>query len=105
MRTLFAQTIPGLASLHPVVQSAKIHKEIVSIHPFSDGNGRVARLAMNTILSRHGYMPVQIFPVIRQEYIDLLRHAQIKGDDSGFIELILQQEIESHKEILRIVTA
>jgi Fic family protein len=104
MRTLFAQTIPGLASLHPVVQSAKIHKEIVAIHPFSDGNGRVARLAMNTMLIQHGYMPVRIYPVIRQKYIDSLRHAQTRGNDAAFIELILQQEIESHKEILRIIT-
>jgi Fic family protein len=103
MRILFEQTIPGLASLHPVVQSAKIHKEIVAIHPFSDGNGRVARLAMNTILVQHGYMPVQIYPVIRREYIDSLRYAQTQGDDADFIELVLQQEIESQKEILRIV--
>ena len=103
MRTLFEQTMPGLTSLHPVVQSARIHKEIVTIHPFSDGNGRVARLAMNTVLIQHGYMPVQIYPVIRQEYIDSLRYAQTQGDDSDFIELILQQEIESQKEILRII--
>lgn len=103
MRTLFTQTLPGLALLHPVVRSAKIHKEIVTIHPFSDGNGRVARLAMNTLLIQNGYMPVQIYPVIRREYIDSLRYAQIHGDDSGFMDLILQQEIESQKEILRII--
>lgn len=103
MQTLFAQTMPGFASLHPVVQSAKIHKEIVTVHPFSDGNGRVARLAMNTLLIQYGYMPVQIYPVIRQDYIDSLRCAQTQGDDSDFIELILQQEIESQKEILRII--
>jgi Fic family protein len=103
MRILFEQTIQGLASLHPVVQSAKIHKEIVTIHPFSDGNGRVARLAMNTTLIQHGYMPVQIYPVIRQEYIDSLRRAQTQDDDSDFIELVLQQEIESQKEILRVI--
>ena len=95
--------MPGFASLHPVVQSAKIHKEIVTVHPFSDGNGRVARLAMNTLLIQHGYIPVQIYPVIRQDYIDSLRCAQTQGDDSDFIELILQQEIESQKEILRII--
>ncbi|MDR2669750.1 MAG: Fic family protein [Desulfovibrio sp.] len=103
MRTLFERTIPGFVSLHPVLQSAKIHKEIVTIHPFSDGNGRAARLAMNTVLIQHGYMPVQIAPVIRQEYIDSLRRAQIQGDDADFIGLILRQEIESQKEILRLI--
>lgn len=103
MRTLFSETVPGMASLHPVLLSAKLHRELVTIHPFSDGNGRVARLAMNTILIQHGYMPVQIYPVIRQAYIDSLRQAQVHGDDADFIELILQQEIESQKEILRLV--
>lgn len=103
MRTLFEKTIPGLSLLHPVIQAAQIHKELVTIHPFSDGNGRVARLAMNTLLIQQGYMPVQIYPVTRQEYIDSLRQAQVHGDDADFIELILQQEIESQKEILRIL--
>jgi Fic family protein len=103
MRTLFEQTVPGLVSLHPVVQSAKIHKEIATIHPFSDGNGRAARLAMNTLLIQYGYMPVQIAPAIRQDYIDSLRRAQTRNDDADFIGLILRQEIESQKEILRII--
>ena len=102
MRDLFEKTIPALAKLHPAIQAAKVHKELVTIHPFSDGNGRIARLAMNTVLIQHGFLPVQIHPVIRQEYIDSLRHAQMSGEDNEFIELILQQEIESQKEILRI---
>ncbi len=104
MSTLFEKTMPELASWHPVIQAAKLHKEIVTIHPFSDGNGRVARLAMNTVLIQNSYMPVQIYPVIRQEYIDSLRHAQTQDDDADFIGLILQQEIESQKEILRILS-
>lgn len=104
MRALFEKTMPELAALHPGIQAAKLHKEIVTIHPFSDGNGRVARLAMNTVLIQHGYLPVQIYPVIRQEYIDSLRHAQTHSDDADFIQLILQQEIESQKEVLRIIS-
>lgn len=102
MRDMFAKTIPELAKVHPVIQAAKIHKELVTIHPFSDGNGRISRLVMNAVLIQNGFLPVQIHPVIRQEYIDSLRYAQIMHDDSEFVELILQQEIESQKEILRI---
>lgn len=103
MQALFKQTMPSLATLHPVVQAAKLHREFVSIHPFSDGNGRVGRLAMNTLLIQHHYMPVQIYPVIRQEYIDALRKAQTQDADADFVELILQQEIEAQKEILRML--
>ena len=102
MRDLFDKTMPLLAALHPVEQSARLHEELVTIHPFSDGNGRIARLAMNTVLIQNGFLPVQIHPVIRQQYIDSLRDAQTSGNNAEFIELILQQEIESQKEILRI---
>lgn len=105
MRDLFEKTMPELTALHPVIQAAKIHEKLVTIHPFSDGNGRIARLAMNAILIQHGFLPVQIHPVIRQEYIDSLRLAQISGDDADFNNLILQQEIESQAEILRIFEA
>ena len=102
MRDLFGKTLPELADLHPVLRAAKMHEKLVTIHPFSDGNGRIARLAMNTILIQRGFLPVQIHPVIRQKYIDALRHAQMNNDDGEFVELILQQEIESQKEVLRI---
>ncbi|MDL2290565.1 Fic family protein [Desulfovibrio sp. OttesenSCG-928-F20] len=109
MRDLFDKTMPQLAAqhlpLHPVIQSARLHEELVAIHPFSDGNGRIARLAMNTVLIQNGFLPVQIYPVIRQQYIDSLREAQTSGSDTEFIELILRQEIESQKEILRIFEA
>lgn len=102
MRDLFEKTMPRLAKQHPVAQSARLHEELVTIHPFSDGNGRIARLAMNAILIQSGFLPVQIHPVSRQLYIDSLRETQLSGNNDAFIELILQQEIESQKEILRI---
>lgn len=41
--------------LHPVVRAAEAHERLVTIHPFIDGNGRTARLAMNLILLANGY--------------------------------------------------
>ncbi|MDR1686466.1 MAG: Fic family protein [Desulfovibrio sp.] len=102
MQEMFADTIPQMANLHPVVQAAKIHACLVAIHPFGDGNGRTARLAMNTLLIQNGFLPVQIQPVIRKQYIEALEAAH-SGDSDEFLELILQQEIESQKEILRLV--
>lgn len=46
--------------MHPVALAAWVHCEIGRIHPFSDGNGRLARLLMNAILVRGGYKPVII---------------------------------------------
>ena len=43
------------AGEHPVIVAATLHCQFVRIHPFDDGNGRMARLLMNLILIRHGY--------------------------------------------------
>ena len=45
---------------HPVIAAAKFHKELVFIHPFSDGNGRIARLAMNCLLIQSNLLPISI---------------------------------------------
>ena len=48
---------------------ARIHYDFVKIHPFTDGNGRLARLLMNIYLIHAGYLPI-IFPIVtRLEYI------------------------------------
>lgn len=47
---------------HPVMFAAQLHKRFAFICPFKDGNGRIARLTMNTILIQDGYLPVVIPP-------------------------------------------
>jgi Fic family protein len=44
-------------TLHPAAFAAKLHHDFVLIHPFDDGNGRVARLLVNYVLMRSGYLP------------------------------------------------
>lgn len=42
-------------SVHPIIKAAILHLEFVSIHPFTDGNGRVARLLTQLLLYREGW--------------------------------------------------
>ncbi|WP_235426872.1 Fic family protein [Enterococcus cecorum] len=42
-------------SLHPVEYAALLHQKFVSIHPFTDGNGRTARLLMEFALTSNGF--------------------------------------------------
>ena len=86
---------------HPVEFAAVLHKKFVFIHPFKDGNGRVARLLMNTALIQDGYLPALIPPILRSEYISLLERAHI--NDSPFISFIIERELESQKDFLRLL--
>ena len=87
--------------LHPVEFAAKAHKEFVFIHPFVDGNGRVARLLMNLCLLRQGYTMAIIPPVLRGDYIALLEKAHV--DDSGFVDFIAERVAETQKDLLRLL--
>jgi len=85
---------------HPVEFSALAHKELVFVHPFIDGNGRVARLLMNLILLQEGYSITIIPPILRKDYIQTLEKAH--SDDRDFIELIARMVRETQKDFLRL---
>ncbi len=70
--------------LHPVELASEIHHRLVAIHPFADGNGRVARLVMNLILMQADYVPAIIRDEDREEYYTALEAA-----DEGNIEPLL----------------
>lgn len=86
---------------HPAEFAAQLHKRFVFIHPFKDGNGRIARLIMNTALIQDGYLLAMIPPVLRHEYIELLEKAH--RDDKPFEQFIAERVIESQKEIMRLL--
>lgn len=88
-------------SFHPVVAAAKFHKELVFIHPFTDGNGRISRLSMNCLLIQRSFLPISIPPVLRSEYISALEKAHT--NDSKFIKLIARCELETQKDFCRMI--
>lgn len=87
--------------LHPIQQAALLHQKFVFIHPFVDGNGRVGRLLMNILLIQNGWLPVIIPPIRRADYIRLLEKAHT--DIQPFIEFIGEMEIESQKDMIRLL--
>ncbi|MDD5723789.1 MAG: Fic family protein [Syntrophales bacterium] len=87
---------------HPVEFAAIIHKDLVTIHPFIDGNGRGARLLMNLVLLQSGYPLAIIPPVLRRDYLDTLDRTH-KGDNEPFINFIAGVCYESAKEYLRLL--
>jgi Fic family protein len=102
--SLMEDLIPKMDELrkkkHPVEAAALFHKEFVFIHPFTDGNGRVARLLMNLIFLQEDFNIAIIPPVVRREYIDSLEKAHI--DDRDFIYFIARMVRETQKDYLRL---
>ncbi len=64
--------------LNPVELAALFHYRFIRIHPFEDGNGRVARLLMNYILLRHGYPMIIIKSNDKNAYLDTLNLADVE---------------------------
>ena len=75
--------------LHPIRKTAFIHHELVRIHPFMDGNGRVGRLITNLYLMNQGYPPVVLKKEDRRKYYQVLQRAD-DGDLSPFANFIAQ---------------
>lgn len=86
--------------MHPIQFAAEVHRALVYIHPFPDGNGRTARLAMNAILIQNGYLPCVISPVIRLDYIQALEAGR-NGQKNDFVKFVAEAETETEKDFIR----
>ena len=64
--------------LSPVELAALFHYRYIRIHPFEDGNGRIARLMVNFILSRHDYPMIVVRSRKKQAYLDALHQADME---------------------------
>lgn len=62
--------------VHPLICAAWFHHCFTTIHPFQDGNGRVARLLSSLVLIKHGLFPFTVFrEEAKEKYIDALEMA------------------------------
>jgi len=64
--------------LNPIQLASVFHYRYIRIHPFEDGNGRVARLMVNFILLRHHYPMVVVKTELKKQYLDSLNKCDIK---------------------------
>ena len=80
--------------IHPIELATRLHYGITTIHPFSDWNGRIARLLLNVALMKLGCLPVLIAKDERLDYYEHLEAAD-KGDILPLVEFIANKELES----------
>jgi Fic family protein len=94
----------GDLSRHPVVRAAMAHLNLVSIHPFRDGNGRVARIVQSLVLAKEGLLRpelVSIEPYLgrhTREYYAVLEEVQglafdPRRDASAWVEFCIEAHV------------
>jgi Fic family protein len=96
LREFFAWYEKSKKKIHPVELAALAHLRFVTIHPFSDGNGRISRLMMNFVLNKHQYPMLNIEYTRRGSYYTALERAQLTKDDRIFITWFFRRYIKEH---------
>ena len=94
MRDLLSWVKKNQDKIHPLIMSAVFHYEFVFIHPFADGNGRMARLWHTVILYRwrniFEYIPLESqIERFQTEYYDAIAQCHVNGNSDVFIEFML----------------
>ena len=85
-RRIVVRSQPGIAGVYGALPRR--------IHPFTDGNGRTARLLMNLLLLREGYPPVAVRPEDRKEYLDVLQYASLE-EDLGPFQIFMHRRLDA----------
>lgn len=88
---------------HPAKIAADAHLKLVTIHPFSDGNGRVTRLLLNLLLLQEGYPPALIRKEDRKIYIERIGKAQIAEQQDDYYRVICRSIDRSFNIYLKAV--
>lgn len=96
MEELFGWMREAQNNVHPLILSSVFHYEFVFIHPFSDGNGRMARLWHTAILSKwkpvFEYIPIESqIEKFQDKYYEAIANCHISGESTIFIEFMLSQ--------------
>ena len=93
-------------TVHPLILSCVFHYEFVFIHPFSDGNGRMARLWQTILLSKWNpifkYIPIESqIERFQEGYYEAIAVSNSQGSSTAFIEFMLERINEILDTVLR----
>lgn len=84
------------------------HFELVTIHPWADGNGRTSRLLMNLLQMEHDVLPTKVLKQDKAEYIQALIDARELDDINIFLDCManlhishLQHDIQRYEEAMQ----
>lgn len=96
MQDLFGWMSTNRKEVHPLIMGAIFHYEFVFIHPFSDGNGRTARLWHTMLLNEwnpvFAYIPLESqIEKFQNDYYNAISECHVNGNSNIFIEFMLER--------------
>ncbi|HUY70141.1 MAG TPA: Fic family protein [Candidatus Baltobacteraceae bacterium] len=86
--------------MNPVELAALCHLKFETIHPFTDGNGRVGRLIMNFVLNKNGYPMLDIPYTNRMSYYNALERAQTRGVERTFVIWFFKRYVKENSDYI-----
>ena len=105
MENLFTWMAENRDVVHPLILSSVFHYEFLFIHPFSDGNGRMARLWQSALLSKwkriFEYLPIEsLIKQYQDDYYTAIANCNSEGESTEFIEFMLKMIYETINKII-----
>lgn len=89
---------------HPVLQSAWLLYAVDAVHPFADGNGRVARAVASLPLYRSVDLPLVVTPRSRRQYLAALE-VTMKDEHRLLVDFVFQRAVEAMTQAFDILAA
>lgn len=86
-----------------LIKAIEAHYRLVTIHPFTDGNGRTARLLLNAILLQNGYAPIIIRTIDRKRYLTALETYQVRENNEPYYNFMLSSLNRSLKMMIALL--
>jgi Fic family protein len=91
------------ADAHPIHKAAWLHWAIARVHPFIDGNGRMARLLQDYVLLKHRYVPASVQPEDREKnYYEALERTDL-GEGEELLEIVAKNVLRMSQRYLAII--
>jgi Fic family protein len=90
------QVIGKQRTIHPVEFAGLVHQKFVTVHPFGDGNGRISRLMMNSVLNRYEMPMLNIKYTNRNSYYNALESSNLKNNEDIFTQWFIKRYIKEN---------
>jgi len=97
LEVFFVWCRKNIKKYNPVEFAALAHLKFVTIHPFTDGNGRISRLIANYMLNKNEYPMFNIKFGDRRAYYSNLEVSQLWNDEKHFVRFFVKKYINHNK--------